>query len=109
MVLSFIDNNYKNPIFSMDLVSDSLNIQKSRVRAVIKDSYGYSFAQHVALLRMNEFKRLLLETDESIQNIIKDVGYMDTANFLRKFREAEGMTPGKYRSLNKNIHLIGNE
>ena len=57
--------------FHIDYVSDTLNIQKSKIRSVIKDTYDYSFAQHVAL--------------------------------LRKFKQVEGMTPGKYRSVNKTI------
>jgi AraC-like DNA-binding protein len=100
-ILLFIGNNYKNPVFSMDLASDTLKISKSKIRAVIKDTFGYSFAQYVAFMRMNEFKRLLIESNESIQNIVKEIGYLDTANFLRKFKQTEGCTPSQYRKIQK--------
>jgi AraC-like DNA-binding protein len=99
-VLSFINQNFRSLSFSLDYTADSLKLPKSKICAVIKDLFGCSFAQYTASLRMEEVKRRLVETDESIREIIKNVGYLGFSNFERKFREEEGLTPGQYRLAN---------
>ena len=50
---------------------------------------------------MNEFKRLLVQSDETIRELVLQIGYNDVPNFLRKFKSLEGMTPGQYRQMRK--------
>lgn len=52
-------------------------------------------------LRMNEVKRLLRETDESVQSIVQAVGYIDISSFIRKFRKMEGLSPSQYRQMHR--------
>lgn len=59
------------------------------------------FPQYISLLRINEVKRLLVETQQPIQEIIRSTGYLDVSNFIRRFKTLERMTPGQYRSLHQ--------
>jgi two-component system response regulator YesN len=52
---------------------------------------------------MEEVQRQLETTNDPLKDIIIRVGYVDTPNFIRKFKKETGYTPGQYRKLhNRN-------
>ena len=57
--------------------------------------------QYIDQKRFEESKRLLTTTTLPIKNIVGQVGYTDEANFSRKFKKYEGVTPTQYRSMQK--------
>ena len=98
-VLGFITKNFTRDDFSLDLIADSLNLTKSRISAILKEDVGMGFPQYISLLRINEVKRQLVESQEPIKDIIRNVGYLDVPNFNRRFKSLVGMTPGQYRCM----------
>ena len=100
-VLAFINDNYCRNDFSLELVSSSLGVTKTRINAILKEDTLCSFIEYVSMLRMEEVKRQLRETDKKIQDIVNSVGYIDVSNFTRKFKNSEGLTPGQYRQLSR--------
>lgn len=101
-ILSFIKSNFTREDFSLDFVADSLNLTKSKISTILKEDVGCGFPQFIAILRMDEVKRQLVESMKPIQDIIRDVGYLDAPNFIRKFKMIEGVTPGQFRTLYGN-------
>ena len=101
-VLSFITKNYTREDFSLDLIADSLNLTKSRISTILKGDVGMGFPQYISLLRINEVKRQLVETQKPIKDIIHNVGYLDVPNFSRRFKSLMGITPGQYRCMYQN-------
>lgn len=98
-LLDFILANFKRPDLSIQTVADETGIHKAQITTLIKEATGQGFVQYVSYLRHNEFKRLLLQTDATIRDLVLQVGYNDVPNFLRKFKSIEGMTPSQYRQL----------
>lgn len=101
-VLTFIKENFTKEEFSLDYLSDSLNLTKTKISGILKEDLNLGFQQYLSLLRINEIKRQLTETDKPIQMIIRDVGYIDASSAIRRFKSVEGITPGQYRTLHKN-------
>jgi len=101
-VLGFITKNFTRNDFSLDLIADSLNLTKSSISAILKEDVGMGFPQYISLLRINEVKRQLVESEKLIKDIIRDVGYLDVPNFSRRFKSLVGMTPGQYRCMYQN-------
>ena len=99
-VLDFILDAYTRPDLSIQLVADELQLPRAQITVLLRESVGQNFVQYVSYLRMNEFKRLLRETDKTIKDCVMEIGYCDVPNFLRKFKSLEGMTPGQYRAMN---------
>ncbi|MCU6747197.1 AraC family transcriptional regulator [Faecalicatena acetigenes] len=60
---------------------------------------GSSPKEYLIQLRINEAKRLLKTTNNSIEAISSQVGFSDTAHFIQMFKKREGETPLKYRKL----------
>lgn len=100
-VIAFINQNYKRNDLSLKMLSDEVGMSMSKINMVLKENLGCSFVQYVSLLRLGEVKRLLRETDDSIQTIVQSVGYIDVSSFMRKFKQMEGMAPGQYRAMHR--------
>lgn len=60
-----------------------------------------NFTQYIWQKRMDEVIRLLLHTTDPLKDIITRVGYLDTPNFIRKFKKETGYTPGQYRKMHR--------
>lgn len=96
-VFRYIDEKYTDPLFSLEIACSELKITRAKLNLILKEETGTSFWQYVSLLRLEEVKRQLVQNDTPIQDIVRSVGYQDVSNFLRKFREAEGVTAKQYR------------
>lgn len=98
-LLDYILENFKRADLSIQTTADELGIRKAQISTLIKEETGQGFVQYISFLRLNEFKRLLLCSNETIQKLVLQIGYGDVSNFLRKFKSIEGMTPGQFREL----------
>lgn len=67
-----------------------------------KGKTGMTPTQYVKQLRLNEAKRLLLETEASIADITQEVGYSCQSHLTKVFEQAEQMSPLLYRTQNKH-------
>ena len=66
------------------------------------NNYIYLIVPHkLTQLRMDKARELLLNTDESVKNILMSVGYIDKTSFTKKFKAYYGMSPTEYRGSNK--------
>lgn len=99
-ILDYIRDNYKDYELNLEKISDHFQMSISYFSRFMKDQTGYTFIEYVTHLRMEEVKRLLKQTDIPIKDIVVSVGYADVPNFMRKFKNSEGITPGQYRKMN---------
>ena len=97
-IFEYIGSHYADPLLSLEVACEDLKLTRAKLNQILKEEIGTSFWQYISLLRFNEVKRQLAETDLPIQDIVRSVGYQDVSNFLRKFRETEGTTAKEYRA-----------
>lgn len=69
---------------------------------LFKHATGLTPHQYVTGRRIDEAKRLLAETDETLINIGLQVGCADQSHFTALFHKHTGMTPKAYRNSIKN-------
>jgi len=55
----------------------------------------------VASLGRSVAAELLENSDLSVNEIARELGYSTTSNFIRAFQRMSGLTPSKYRMLQK--------
>lgn len=60
---------------------------------------GKSFMDYLEEYKINEAKRLLLQTDKTVAEIAQELNYTNAQNFIRFFSKSTGVTPGKFRKL----------
>ena len=63
-----------------------------------KHLYGKPIFEYSQDLRLEHGKKLLAETDLTIQEIAEDCGYAEHANFTTAFRKKYGVVPGRWRN-----------
>lgn len=96
-ILDYIQNNFSLHNLSLAIVAEKFELSLSYLSRFIKEQTGSTFTQYVWELRNKAFKKELIETDRPIKDIVSQIGYVDVANFTRKFKQVEGLTPGQYR------------
>jgi AraC-like DNA-binding protein len=101
-IINFIKENFCNNQLSLQQMADNFDISPNHLSRLLKQETGHSFIEYVSMIRMDKVKELLVTTDLKIKDIAAEVGYIDTASFLRKFRETEGITPGQFREKIRN-------
>lgn len=98
----FIDAHYKEDDFSLTKMADSLKVSVQYLCEHYKRNTGETIINRVFYKRMEEAKRLLAETDMPVKDIAREVGYIDTSNFGKRFKLRQGMTPKSYREMKKS-------
>ena len=66
--------------------------------------YGHGLKAEIDGMRLSEMKRLLLETDLTLEQIADRSGRGDYKLFLKFFKYHEGITPTEFRGLYSKLH-----
>jgi AraC family transcriptional regulator len=83
--------------FNLDQLAAQAGLSKFHFHRLFKSAVGVSPAHYHINLRMDQAKRLLRETKESVVSIALDVGYANPSHFAQIFRRETGLTPSDYR------------
>ena len=98
-IVAYIDEHYTDNALSLETVAFEFSISPSHVSRSFKEKMGLNFIQYVWQKRMEEVMHQLKTTNDPLKDIILRVGYLDTPNFIRKFKKETGYTPGQYRKM----------
>ena len=96
-ILNFLDANYSDPSLNVETVASRFQISASYLSRFFREQHGETLSRYLDDLRMNRAKHLLRTSSAKIREIIQECGYADEANFIRKFKKQEGITPMQYR------------
>lgn len=94
--IRYLHENYQTNI-SLDTLARLEHYHVGYYGQWFQKKMGVSVETYLQNLRIQEAKRLLRETNQSIQAIAQWVGYEHQASLSRVFRQAEGVTPRDYR------------
>ena len=86
---------------TIDELSRRFLMNPSTMKALFKSVYGASLASHIREHRMAQAAKLLTESDESIAQIARAVGYESQSKFSTEFHKAYGALPTEYRKAQK--------
>lgn len=99
--IDFINNNFQNSELTLELVSREAGVSQRRVTNDIQTQFGCNFKSYINRLRINESKRLLLETDLNIGEIAFRVGFNNQSHFNRVFKSELQISPTEFREKHK--------
>lgn len=94
----YIEKNYRRDI-TLDSIAEEVNLNPAYLSSLFKEITGCNIVKYINQLRIEESKRLLLQTELTIQDISRHVGYNNQQSFIRFFKMFEGTTPGKFREI----------
>ncbi|GMQ58733.1 hypothetical protein AN1V17_31280 [Vallitalea sediminicola] len=84
---------------SIEDLSKLASMSTTRFQLAFRKTYGTTAYEYLKSLRMNQALLLLQDSNYSIQNIAKEVGYNNAGHFAGIFKKMYGMTPKKYRDM----------
>jgi AraC family transcriptional activator of pobA len=95
-----IDALYREGM-TVERVARRVGRSPRQLRRLVHDVTGNTVMHWVEQRRMAEARRLLLETDATIEAIGREAGYADPGYFRRQFRRTHAITPQAWRRANR--------
>lgn len=98
--IHYMQQNIQQHLSLQDL-SNHYHYSPSRFSSLFKQKTGYAPIDYFLQMKMQKATQLLDFTDKPIKDIASAFGFDDPYYFSRRFRKIIGMSPKKYRSINK--------
>jgi AraC family transcriptional regulator, transcriptional activator of pobA len=95
-VFGFIEARYHERISLRDVAS-AVNLSPAHLTTTVRRKTGRTVQEWIAERRMAHARRLLVETDLTVEQIARKVGYADPVYFNRCFRRIHDVTPLRWR------------
>lgn len=95
-----VEENFSDPDLSVESVCDALHVSTSHFSKIFKQETGRTFMNYMIGKRMEEAKKLLLQTNYKSLVIGEMVGYPEPNYFSYVFKKNCGISPAKYRKQN---------
>ena len=77
------------------------NYSERQIQRIITTTTGMNFSENVKQIRMSHAAQMLSDSDLSVAEISELLGYCDTSNFRKVFKNFYNMTPQEYREKNQ--------
>lgn len=88
---------YLYDTLTLQVLASETGLSAKRLSLIINQSKGTHFFDFINGYRVEEAKHLLRETDQTIQQIMFEVGFNSKSSFNTAFRKNTSMTPTAYR------------
>lgn len=94
--LLFIREHFAEPI-NVEDVLEEVGVSRPTLLKRMKQATGLTTSQAICNARIEEGKRLLIHSDETIEKIAYRCGFQTQPRFNEVFKRITAMTPGQYR------------
>ena len=96
-IIAIINANVFDYNFSVGQLADQFGISQNNLSQRFKRYLNQTPTEYINRLKMEKAKSFLSNTDMPLRMIVEKLGYNNESSFIRKFKDATGMTPGEYR------------
>lgn len=97
-IVNIVNKRYYEDL-SLKTLANQYNINSSYLGQIFNKEVGCSFSDYLNKTKNLKAKELILETNMKINDIAKEVGYMDSSYFYRKFKKFFGVSPSTLRDM----------
>lgn len=103
-MIEYIHENYQTEL-NLDKLADFMHLNKTYLCQLFKKEVGMTYIAYLTEYRVEQAKKLLRETSDSLAEISELIGYADPAYFSRIFKKYEGISPNQYRQTYKGDYV----
>ncbi|OAB45325.1 response regulator [Paenibacillus glacialis] len=105
--VAFIEESY-NRSLNMAMVSNHVSLNYSYFSETFKAYTGENFVLYLKKVRIRKAKELLLKSSVKLSMVGESVGFENSKQFSRVFKELEGVSPHEYRiKVQADQHIKG--
>lgn len=98
-VREFIERHHTDANLNISHIACALNLSPQTVTKYCKQETSMSVLDYIARIRIDRAKQLAAQSDMTLEELSKAVGYASVRTFHRAYAKLEGTTPG--RGLNR--------
>ena len=98
-IMKYVQNHYYD--VTLEDLAESFNLSKPYLSRYIRQKSGMTFQEAVKKARLKRARKMLKESNQTVESIAETVGYETVEHFNRLFKKTYNMTPGQYRSQNR--------
>ncbi len=101
-IMDIIASNYMNPDLNVSMIASLLDKNLDYVSRTFKKNTGLGILECIQDYRIGKAKTYLEENSSlTIQQVSSMVGYINCESFIRIFKQKQGVTPGRYKTMLK--------
>ena len=103
-IMAYVEENYAEPI-NISVLAKHFFVSSSTVSHLFQQKMNVSFYRYVTQRRLIAAKTLISQ-GENLQDVAVNTGFQDYSGFYRAFKQAFGISPRQYRSLQENANTL---
>lgn len=93
----YLEDHYPENL-SLELVADALGADPLRLGTLVQEATEMDFSDHLATVRVEKAKNLLLNPNYYFTEIALELGFASPGEFTRAFKRVVGEPPHAYRA-----------
>lgn len=95
-IMKYVQNHYYD--VTLDDLAENFNLSKPYLSRYIRQKSGMTFQEAVKRARLKKARKMLKESNQTVESIAETVGYETVEHFNRLFKKTYNMTPGQFRA-----------
>ena len=104
-IKQYVLHNYTQIDFNVNAIGEHFGFTPTYISRVFKNEYGEVLGNYIMRLRVERAKQLIDQTDKSLVEVAREVGYLDSKALARAFKKVLGILPSQYKSFSKERNL----
>ena len=92
----YILNHFRETI-TLETIAEEVGVTPVYLSSVFKKETGQNVKEYVDSLRFQCAENLLCHSEFTVQEIAAESGFVSYSNFIRRFRQRYGVSPGTYK------------
>jgi LacI family transcriptional regulator len=96
-IINYIKRNSKTLLQVTDIIEE-FHISRKYLYKKFNDNLGTSVYDQIRKIKIEEIRKMLVETSKSIKEIALEFGFYNVDHIARFFRQVKGLTPTQYRN-----------
>ncbi len=99
-LIKLVKNNYSEN-YSLEDLAKHVNLSPNYFVKKFKKRTGHSPMQFIKIIKLERAKFLLEQSNKSVNSIMEQTGFLDSAHFSKIFKARYGHSPKKFREIYK--------
>ena len=98
-IAGYINRNIPDTTLNVTTIASRFNIHQNHLSKVFKKQTGMNLHAYINSVRVKEAKRLLSQSNITLEEICKRTGFGSYRTFMRVFHQFTNMSPSEYKKL----------